>query len=281
MTTIITLKITGKYPMSISGILGQNSRRHLFTTAYFPPRGSHTLIVEVPQRSTRHIPARTELNLRKCPVSALSPFGSPSPQPVFNLRSRCPFSRRLSHPNFLLPPFLTSPSLFFFPPFSNSKWPALAPNVRSVIAVSPAECFCTDARLAQISSRPNLQFYVRRPFLTPPLCLQARRSRQTIACTTKNKGKRVGVEQTLIIFWFFTNTCFLGAIVLAPFFGPRTVCRPPDAFAVLGFLVLIVPCAILVSLDLGLAGCCGVAWAGICCLFCDGERLIFLRRGRK
>jgi hypothetical protein len=55
-------------------------------------------------------------------------------------------------PNFLLPPFLTSPSLllisfpfkslFFFPPFNNSRCPALAPSVRSVIAVKPAECFC-------------------------------------------------------------------------------------------------------------------------------------------
>jgi len=60
-------------------------------------------------------------------------------------------------PNFLLPPFLTSPSLllisfpfkslFFFPPFNNSRCPALAPSVRSVIAVKPAECFCFPSAL--------------------------------------------------------------------------------------------------------------------------------------
>jgi hypothetical protein len=51
---------------------------------------------------------------------------------------------------------------------------------------------------------------------------------------------------TLIIFWFLTKTCLLGAIVLAPFFGPSTACRRPDDLAVAleGFLGLMVPCAI-------------------------------------
>jgi hypothetical protein len=31
--------------------------------------------------------------------------------------------------------------LFFFPPFKISRCPALAPSVRSVMAVRPAECF--------------------------------------------------------------------------------------------------------------------------------------------
>jgi hypothetical protein len=53
--------------------------------------------------------------------------------------------------------------------------------------------------------------------------------------------------QTFVIPAFRTRTCFLGAIVLAPFLGPRTVLRRPEDFAVavVSFLDLMVPCAIL------------------------------------
>jgi len=46
---------------------------------------------------------------------------------------------------------------------------------------------------------------------------------------------------------FLTSTCFRGAIVRAPFLGPKIDCRPPDdlAVAVESFLDFIVPCAIL------------------------------------
>jgi hypothetical protein len=47
---------------------------------------------------------------------------------------------------------------------------------------------------------------------------------------------------TFVIFAFFTSTAFFGAIVRAPFFGPRTVgFLPLDA--VEGFFDLIAPCA--------------------------------------
>jgi hypothetical protein len=51
---------------------------------------------------------------------------------------------------------------------------------------------------------------------------------------------------TFVIPLFLTKTCFLGAMLLAPFFGPSTVCRLPDDFAVavVSFFDLIVPCAI-------------------------------------
>jgi hypothetical protein len=55
------------------------------------------------------------------------------------------------------------------------------------------------------------------------------------------------VRLTLVILAFLTSTCFLGAIVLAPFFGPKAVCWRLEDFAVgaVDFLALIAPCAIL------------------------------------
>jgi hypothetical protein len=59
-----------------------------------------------------------------------------------------------------------------------------------------------------------------------------------------NKRERGG--HTFVIFAFLTKTCFLGAILLAPFFGPRTFgLRVEDlAVAVVSFFDLSVPCAI-------------------------------------
>ncbi len=129
----------------------------------------------------------------------------------------------VSQPNFLLPPFLTSTSfpflsfpsfasLFFFPPFNNSRCPALAPNVRSVIAVRPAECFYFS--LAHC------------PLLPVP---------------KKNVN-------TFVIPLLRTKTCFRGAMLLAPFFGPKTfgLLIEDLAVAVVSFLDLIVPCAIFI-----------------------------------
>jgi hypothetical protein len=54
---------------------------------------------------------------------------------------------------------------------------------------------------------------------------------------------------TFVIPAFLTRTLFLGAIVLAPFFGPKTVAlRGVFAVAVVSFLDLIVPCAIFAFL---------------------------------
>jgi len=60
-------------------------------------------------------------------------------------------------------------------------------------------------------------------------------------------GKREGSGRTFVIFAFLTKTCFLGAIVLAPFFGPSTACLRFELFAVAveGLVDLMVPCAIL------------------------------------
>jgi hypothetical protein len=59
-----------------------------------------------------------------------------------------------------------------------------------------------------------------------------------------NKRERGG--HSFVIFAFLTKTCFLGAILLAPFFGPRTFgLRVEDlAVAVVSFFDLRVPCAI-------------------------------------
>jgi hypothetical protein len=61
-------------------------------------------------------------------------------------------------------------------------------------------------------------------------------------------GERKGVT-TFTIPLFLTKTCFRGAIVLAPFFGPSTVgLRDVFAVAVVSFLDLRVPCAIFLLL---------------------------------
>jgi hypothetical protein len=66
------------------------------------------------------------------------------------------------------------------------------------------------------------------------------------APTYEKKRDREGDRFTFVIFAFLTKTCFLGAILLAPFFGPRTFgLRVEDlAVAVVSFFDLSVPCAI-------------------------------------
>jgi hypothetical protein len=65
----------------------------------------------------------------------------------------------------------------------------------------------------------------------------------------KKKGKK---KFTFVIPLFLTRTCFLGAIVLAPFFGPKAFGRLLDDFAVavVSFFDLSVPCAISIVISL-------------------------------
>lgn len=88
-----------------------------------------------------------------------------------------------AQPNFFEPPFVVVvalgsvlesafKSLFFLPPLRSSRWPALAPRVRSVMAVRPAECFFVI--LAFLTSTAFRGAIVREPFLGPRmegLCL--------------------------------------------------------------------------------------------------------------
>jgi hypothetical protein len=58
-------------------------------------------------------------------------------------------------------------------------------------------------------------------------------------------------KNTFTIPLFLTKTCFLGAIVLAPFFGPNAFGLLDDfAVAVVSFFDLSVPCAISITIAL-------------------------------
>jgi hypothetical protein len=66
---------------------------------------------------------------------------------------------------------------------------------------------------------------------------------EVVIYVEENKG------QTLTIPLFRTKTCFRGAIVLAPFFGPSTACLLLEFFAVAEVSLedLMVPCAMSAS----------------------------------
>jgi hypothetical protein len=62
--------------------------------------------------------------------------------------------------------------------------------------------------------------------------------------TYSEKKEKEG-KRTFVIFAFRTKACFRGAIVLAPFFGPKTFCRLEDLAVPAAGLDLIAPCAIM------------------------------------